>query len=47
MPDQKHRHTASSVQFAEVIDDDRNVLQRFVTGDEIWCFMYDPQIKLS
>jgi hypothetical protein len=27
-PDQKHQHTASSVEFVEMIDDDRNVLER-------------------
>jgi hypothetical protein len=28
-----------------MIDDDRNVLKRIVTGDESWCFMYDPETK--
>jgi hypothetical protein len=30
---------------AEMVDDDRNVLKRIVTGDESWCFMYDPETK--
>jgi hypothetical protein len=33
-PDQKHQRAASSVKFVEMIDDDRNVLKRTVTGDE-------------
>jgi hypothetical protein len=44
-PDQKHQRAASSVEFIEMIDDNRNVLKRIVTGDESWCFMYDPEIK--
>jgi hypothetical protein len=42
MPDQKHQRAASSVEFVEMIDN-RNVLKRTVTGDENWCFMYDPE----
>jgi hypothetical protein len=45
MPDQKHQHAASSVEFIEMTDDDRNVLKRIVTGDESWCFMYEPETK--
>jgi hypothetical protein len=26
-------------------DDDRNVLKETATGDESWCFMYDPETK--
>jgi hypothetical protein len=44
-PDQKHQRAASSVEFIEMIDDGRNVLKRTVTGDESWCFMYDPETK--
>jgi hypothetical protein len=44
-PDQKHRRAASSVEFVEMIGGDRNVLKRIVTGDESWCFMYDPETK--
>jgi hypothetical protein len=44
-PDQKHQRAAWSVEFAEIIDDDRNVLIRIVTGDECWCFIYDPETK--
>jgi hypothetical protein len=44
-PDQKHQCTAPSVEFVEMIDDERNVLKRTVTGDESWCFMYDPETE--
>jgi hypothetical protein len=43
IPDQKHQRAASSAEFVEMIDDYRNVLKRIVTGDESWCFMYDPE----
>jgi hypothetical protein len=43
--DQKHQRAALSVEFVEMIDDDRNVLKTIVTGDESWCFMYDPETK--
>jgi hypothetical protein len=33
-PDEKHQHAASSVEFVEMIGDDRNVLKRIATGDE-------------
>jgi hypothetical protein len=44
-PDQKHERTALSVEFVEMIDNDRNVLKTIETGDESWCFMYDPETK--
>jgi hypothetical protein len=44
-PDQEHRCAASSLEFVEMIDDDRNVLKRFVTGNENLCSMYDPETK--
>jgi hypothetical protein len=43
--DQKYQSAVSYVEFVEMIDDDRNVLKRIVTGDENWCFMYDPETK--
>jgi hypothetical protein len=33
-PDQKYQCTASSGESVEMIDDDRNILKRIVTGDE-------------
>jgi hypothetical protein len=43
MPDQKHQHAASPVEFVEMTDDNRNALKRIVTGDESWCFMHNPE----
>jgi hypothetical protein len=40
--DEKRQRTASSAEFVEMIDEDRNVLKRNVTSDESWCFMHDP-----
>jgi hypothetical protein len=44
-PDQEHQHAGSSVEFLEMIHDHRNVFKRIVTGDEILCFMYNPETK--
>jgi hypothetical protein len=44
-PYQKHHRAASSVEFVEMIHEDRNILNRNVTDDESWCFMYDPETK--
>jgi hypothetical protein len=44
-PDQTHQRAASPVEFVEMIDDDRNILKRIVTGDESWCFICDPETK--
>jgi hypothetical protein len=46
-PDQKHQRAPSSVEFVEMTDDDRNVLNRIVTVDESCCFMYDSGNKTS
>jgi hypothetical protein len=55
MPNQKHQRAASSVEYVEMTDDNRNVLKRIVTGDKSWfscnggrklVFMYDPETKL-
>jgi K+ transporter len=44
--DQKHQPAASSVESVEMVDDDKNVLKRIVTGDESWCFKYNPETKV-
>jgi hypothetical protein len=44
-PDQNHQRAASSVEIVEMIYNDRCVLKWIVTGDESWCFMYDPETK--
>jgi hypothetical protein len=42
-PDQNRQSAASPDEFVEMIDDNRNVLKRIVTGDESWRFMYNPE----
>jgi hypothetical protein len=44
-PDLKHQRAASSVEFVEMIGDNRNVLKSIIAGDESWCFVYDPETK--
>jgi hypothetical protein len=34
-PDEKRQRTASSAEFVEMIDENRNVLKRNVTSDEV------------
>jgi hypothetical protein len=34
-----------SVEFVEIIDEDRNILKRTAVGDKSWCFMYNPETK--
>jgi hypothetical protein len=46
-PDQKLHRAESSVEFVETIDGDRNCVKEIVTGEEIWCFMYDPETTLE
>jgi [histone H3]-lysine36 N-dimethyltransferase SETMAR len=43
--DQKRQRLVASQDFIELVDKDKNFLKRIVTGDETWCFMYDPQTK--
>jgi hypothetical protein len=44
-PDQKHQRAPSAVELVEMIDDDRNVFKRIVTGDESWRLAYDSETK--
>jgi hypothetical protein len=41
----KNQRAALYIEFVEMTDDDRSVLKCTVTGDESWCFMYDPETK--
>lgn len=43
--DQKKQRVLSSKEFVELADSDKSFLERIVTGDETWCFMYDPETK--
>jgi hypothetical protein len=32
-------------EFIQFVDDDSSLLDSTVTGDETWCFQYDPQTE--
>lgn len=42
---QKQARLSCAEDFVETADGDPNFLKTIVTGDESWCFMYDPQTK--
>ena len=44
-PDQKQRRVQASRNLIEAADNDRNFLNKIITGDESWCFQYDPTTK--
>lgn len=44
-PEQKIRRVAASETFVEMADSDSNFLNKIITGDESWCFQYDPSTK--
>jgi hypothetical protein len=37
--------TSSPDHLIKSVDKDGKLLNRIVTKDETWCFLYDPQIK--
>jgi hypothetical protein len=45
MPEQKTLRMESCRNFVEMVEKDKSVLSKIVTGDETWCFMYDPTTK--
>jgi hypothetical protein len=44
-PEQKTLRMESCGNFVEMVEKDESVLSKIVTGDETWCFMYDPTTK--
>lgn len=44
-PEQKERRVDCCRDFVETCDADPNFLSSIVTGDESWCFQYDPLTK--
>jgi histone-lysine N-methyltransferase SETMAR len=44
-PEQKTLRIESCGNFVEMVEKDENMLSKIVTGDETWCFMYDPMTK--
>jgi hypothetical protein len=45
MPERKTLHMQSCGNFVEMVEKDKSVLSKIVTGDETWCFMYGPMTK--
>lgn len=44
-PEQKIRRVAASETLIKMADSDPNFLDKIITGDESWCFQYDPSTK--
>jgi len=44
-PEQKDRRTAACRDLIATADSDPDFLKKIVTGDETWCFAYDPTTK--
>ncbi len=44
-PEQKSRRVDASKTLLEMADSDPNFLDKIITGDESWCFQYDPSTK--
>jgi hypothetical protein len=44
-PEKKTMRMESCGNFVEMVEKDESVLSKIVTGDETWCFMYDPTTK--
>jgi len=44
-PEQKDRRTAACRDLIATADSDPDYFKKIVTGDETWCFVYDPTIK--
>lgn len=44
-PEQKEMRVTMSTDLIAMTDADDSFLRKIVTGDETWCFLYDPQTK--
>jgi hypothetical protein len=44
MEEQKDRHLALYMNFVEQLQYDK-FFDRVITGDETWCYQYDPEAK--
>lgn len=44
-PDHKEHRMTTAGELIDAADADPNFLKKIVTGDETWCFLYDPQTK--
>jgi histone-lysine N-methyltransferase SETMAR len=44
-PDHKEHRMITAGELIDAADADSDFLKKIVTGDETWCFLYDPQTK--
>ena len=44
-PDQREDRVTSCQDIIAMIDEDKTFFNNIITGDEIWCFAYDPETK--
>lgn len=44
-PDHKEQRMTAAGELINAADADTDFLKKIVTGDETWCFLYDPQTK--
>jgi hypothetical protein len=45
MQDQRDDHMTIYCNLISIADEDETFLKRIITGDDTWCFLYDPQLK--
>ena len=43
--DQLNERATISDDLMDVVDSGLDILNRIITGDEMWCYLYDPQTK--
>jgi hypothetical protein len=44
-PEQREDRVTSCQDIIAMADADKNVFKKIITGDETWCFAYDPETK--
>jgi hypothetical protein len=44
-PEQREDRVTSCQEIIAMADADKNFLHKIITGDETWCFAYDPETK--
>jgi hypothetical protein len=42
-PEQREDRVASCQEIIAMADKDKNFFNKIITGDETWCFAYDPE----
>ena len=43
--EQREHQVECSLNSVKIVDQDHDILQRIVTGDESWCFQFNPEMK--